>query len=261
MGNSEFAGRTYIVTGGGSGIGLGAAKLLGEAGANVVIADVSAEAGSEAVRLVEEAGGHGLYVETDVADPDQVENLVATTVSTFGGLNGAVNNAGIEGPMAAAAEYEVADWNRVLGINLHGVFLCMKYQIPHLLEGGGGAIVNTASVAGVRGGPTMAAYVASKHGVIGLTRAAAIDYATSNIRINAIAPGSIHTAMVDRLMTDIPEDTPQQIVDTLIGIEPTPMKRLGTPEETGKAIMWLLSEDSSFVTGSVLAVDGGWAAG
>jgi NAD(P)-dependent dehydrogenase (short-subunit alcohol dehydrogenase family) len=244
---------TAIVTGGGSGIGRKAAMRFGEEGANVVVADVDVDGSEETAELVREAGGDATVVETDVSDPDDVEAMVETAVETYGGLDFAFNNAGIEGESEPAGEHPLDNWEQVIDVNLKGVFLGMKYEIPAMLESGGGSIVNTSSIAGVVGFPDLSPYVASKHGVIGLTKTAAIEYSGEGVRVNAISPGVIDTPMVQRSEEDDPETMEQTKAATPIG-------RLGQPEEIGDAAVWLCSDDASFVTGETLVIDGGYVA-
>ena len=250
---SDLADTVTIVTGGSSGIGRAAATRFAEEGSSVVVADVDEEGGQETVDLIEDDGGEATFVAVDVSDADEVEAMVETAVDTYGGLDYAFNNAGIEGKNTPASDQPMENWDRVIGINLTGVFLCMRAQIPTMLDSGGGAIVNTSSVAGVVGFPGLAPYVASKHGVIGLTKTAAVEYSGEGVRVNAICPGVIETPMVDRAGTDSPEMIEQTIAATPIG-------RLGEPEEIGDAAVWLCSDDASFVTGEAFVVDGGLVA-
>ncbi|MCU4975802.1 SDR family oxidoreductase [Halobacteria archaeon AArc-m2/3/4] len=239
-----------IVTGASTGIGHAAASRFVEEGARVVVADVNVEDGEATVEALEEMGGEAIFVETDVSEWSDVEEMVETTVDTYGRLDFAFNNAGIEGANGAASEQSLDNWEQVIDVNLKGVFMCMKAEIPALLESGGGAIVNTSSIAGVVGFPELSPYVASKHGVIGLTKAAALEYSGDGIRVNAISPGVVDTPMVDR--SSEASDT----VDQAIGA--TPIGRLGEPEEIGDAAVWLCSADSSFVTGETMVIDGGY---
>ena len=186
--------------------------------------------------------------------------MVAAVVDKWGRLDCAVNNAGIEGAMAETADYDEADFDKVMAINVKGVFLCMKFELLQMREQGSGSIVNTSSVAGLRGGAMFLPYVGSKHAVIGMTRSAAIEYAERGIRVNAVCPGTVNTAMVERIVDEMGDDVPADIRDVAIGIEATPMKRLGDPAEIANAMVWLSSDAASFITGSVLGVDGGWSA-
>jgi NAD(P)-dependent dehydrogenase (short-subunit alcohol dehydrogenase family) len=216
----------------------------------VVAADVSEQGNQETVRMIEEPSGRALALRCDVTRSGDVKAALDRTVETFGRLDVAFNNAGVEQEEAATAELAEEVWDRVIDIDLRGVFLCMKHEIALMLEQGGGAIVNTSSGAGVKGFPNGAAYVAAKHGVIGLTRAAALDYAASNIRINAVCPGIIDTRMMDRVTGDTPEGRQQVISQEPIG-------RMGKPEEIAAAVVWLCSEAASFVVGHAMVVDGG----
>lgn len=242
-----------LVTGGSSGIGRAAAQRFAAEGAQVVVADLDSEGGEETVDEIEQAGGDAVFIEANVMDTDDLAAMVEAAVDTYGGLDFAFNNAGIEGADAITHEQSFEDWQRVIDINLKGVFAGMREQIPVMLEHGGGAIVNTASVAGLRGFPNLAPYVASKHGVIGLTKTAAKEFGADGVRVNAVCPGVIETPMVARSREENPETTEG-------AIQATPMARLGKPEEIGDAVVWLCSSDASFVTGESLVVDGGFTA-
>ena len=247
--------KVVIVTGGSQGIGRASALIFAREGAKVVVADVQAEGGEETVRMVKEAGGEAVFVQTDVSKEDQVKAMVAMTIEVYGKLDCAFNNAGVESENALTPliDCPVADFDRLISINLRGVFICLKYEIPEMLEAGGGAIVNTSSVAGLVGFQLSAPYVASKHGVVGLTKAAALDYATSNIRVNALCPGVTNTPMVDDLIGGNPE-----MEALIVGVHP--MGRIASPEEMAQTAVWLCSDEASFVTGVALAVDGGLVA-
>jgi NAD(P)-dependent dehydrogenase (short-subunit alcohol dehydrogenase family) len=249
-----FHTKVALITGGSAGIGRATALAFAREGARVVIADVDVEGGEGTARLVRTAGGEALFVPTDVSRTTDVRTLVERTVATYGRLDYACNNAGIEGTQAPTADYPEEIWNRVININLTGVWLCMKYEIPQMLTQGGGVIVNMASILGTVGFPNAAAYVAAKHGLIGLTKTAAIEYAPRGIRVNAVCPAFIATPMLDRagLLTN------PEVYATLVNLHP--IKRLGKPEEVAEAVIWLCSDAASFVTGHALLVDGGYIA-
>jgi NAD(P)-dependent dehydrogenase (short-subunit alcohol dehydrogenase family) len=242
--------RACLVTGGGSGLGRATALAFAREGARVLVADIDDVAGAETVDLVNDAGGEGLFISTDVTNSAAVEAMVAACVTAFDRLDCAVNNAGTTGPGAPTADYDADDWRRTLAINLDGVFYCLKAEIPVMLAGGGGAIVNVASGAGLVGFAGLPAYVASKHGVVGLTRASALEYASQGIRINCVCPGSTRTPMLEGFMGG---DARIEKMMTA-GV---PLGRLGRPEEIAAAIVWLCSDAASFVVGHALAVDGG----
>jgi NAD(P)-dependent dehydrogenase (short-subunit alcohol dehydrogenase family) len=240
-----------IVTGASSGIGRAAAHRFGEEGATVVAADVDPEKGAATVEEIRAAGGEAAFVETDVSDADEVASLVEATVDRYGGLDFAFNNAGIEGRNDPTADQPTDNWARVVDVNLKGVFLGMRAQIAAMRDHGGGAIVNTSSIAGLVGFRGVGPYVASKHGVIGLTKTAALEYGSEGIRVNAICPGVIDTPMVERSAEADPE-----LVEQVSAA--TPLGRIGTPEEVGDVAVWLCSDDASFVTGEAMVVDGGY---
>jgi NAD(P)-dependent dehydrogenase (short-subunit alcohol dehydrogenase family) len=250
---AQLTGKVAIVTGGSAGIGRATALALADDGAAVVVADVDVVHGPEVVRELQDKGGHGLFVETDVADDGQVAAVVARTVAEFGGLDIAFNNAGTEGTPALTHECTVENWHRTLAVNLTGVWLCMRYEIPAMLERGGGSIINCSSVAGLVGFSSIPAYTASKHGVIGLTKTAALEYAERGIRVNAVCPGVIDTAMVERF-------TGHQAEAQAALVASEPIGRMGHPEEIADAVVWLSSSHASFVTGQAIAVDGGFVA-
>ena len=255
MAEQRFSGKVALVTGGASGIGRACAQLFANEGASVVVSDVALEGGHETVRLIEEDGGEAFFVEADVSKAAQVEALVGGTVEAYGHLDYAFNNAGIEGRMATnTADYLEEDWDRVIGVNLKGVWLCMKHEIAHMLRQGGGSIVNNSSVEGLVGLQGTSAYAASKHGVVGLTKTAALEYAQSGIRVNAVCPGLIRTPMVERY-TGGDAETEAQWAAIF-----EPVGRMGSSEEVAEAVVWLCSEAASFVTGHAMAVDGGFLA-
>ncbi len=243
----KLAGKVALVTGGASGIGRASALALAEAGAQVMVSDMNTAGGEETVKLI---GSGAAFCRADVASAGDAEALVGATMERFGRLDYAINNAGVGGDMLLTHQREEAIWDLIMNVNLKGVWLCMKYEIPALLAGGGGSIVNIASAAGLIGFRYASAYAASKHGVVGLTRSAALEYARQGIRVNAVCPGFTDTPMVD----DVKAASPQMAEATVRSI---PMRRLGTPEEIAQAVLWLCSEDSSFVTGHALAIDGG----
>ncbi len=246
-----FEGEVALVTGGSSGIGRATALAFAARGARVVVASRRAQESQETVRLIEAAGGQALFVQTDVSRNDEVQRLIECTVEHFGSLKFAFNNAGIEGtPFTPITRYAEADWDQVMDINLKGVFLSMKHELPHIAARKG-AIVNMASVAGLKGSRAMGvAYVASKHGVVGLTKAAALEYAELGVRINAVAPAVIVTAMAERAFF-------QDATVAARAKAMHPMARFGQPEEVAQAVLWLCSDGAPFTTGHTLPVDGG----
>jgi len=249
----EFEGKTALVTGGGSGIGRATALAFARQGAQVVIGNRSVQRGEETGAMIRKTGGTASFKRTDVLVAAEIESLVDHAVKTYGGLDLAFNNAGVEGTVAPIVQQTEADYDAVMDVNVKGVWLSMKYEIPRMLERGGGAIVNCSSVAGLIGFPNMAFYFASKHAVIGLTKVAAPEYSVQGIRINAVNPAVIETEMVDRIVEGF-----SMKKDELIPMHP--IGRLGRVEEIAEAVLWLCSPKSSFVAGHSLVVDGGFTA-
>ena len=246
-----FENKTAIVTGGSFGIGRATAVAFAKRGANVVIADWVED--NETLNLVKAAGGTAIFVKCDVSKDGDVKMLVDKTISTFGRLDYAFNNAGIEGASAPLHEATEENWDKTIAVNLKGVWLCMKHEITYMLKQGKGVIVNTASIAGLVGFPGLSPYVATKHGIIGITKTAALEYAKQGIRINAVCPGVIKTPMIDRF-TGNKKEAEKQFESA------EPIGRMGLPEEVAEAVIWLCSDGASFVTGDAMAVDGGWVA-
>ena len=249
----ELKGKIALVTGAGSGIGRESALAFAASRAQVMVSDVAVEGGEETVAQIKAAGGEATFMRADVSQRADVEALIRQTVETYGRLDCAHNNAGIEGDMAPTADCTEANWDRTIAINLKGVWLCMKYEIPQMLEQGSGVIVNTSSVAGLVGFVDLPAYIATKHGVAGLTRTAALEYAQQGIRVNAVCPGVIHTPMIDRIVGGDAEAEAQ-----FTALEP--VGRMGSPAEVAQAVVWLCSDGASFVTGIAMPVDGGFVA-
>ena len=251
---ARMSGKVALVTGAGMGIGRASALAFAREGAKVVVADILSVAGKETVSLIKKTGGEAIFVKADVSKADQVQALVNKAVDTYGRLNYAHNNAGISGtPGVTTADCTEENWNQVMNINLKGTWYCMKYEIPEMLKIGGGAIVNTASKAGLVGSPGVPAYVASKHGVVGLTKAAALEYAKQGIRVNAVCPGVVLTELVQRFWDADPK-VKAHAADAI------PLGRVAMPEEIAEAAVWLCSDAASFITGHAMAVDGGTVA-
>lgn len=246
----NFEGKIALVTGGASGIGSAIAGMLSEEGAEVVVADIDVEGARRIAATIRSEGGKARAMEVDVADPRSVEALVKDVVQTCGGLHLAVNNAGTAGPRETTVNYPLEEWHRVIDVNLNSVFYSMKYEIPAMLAAGGGAIVNMSSVLGSVGLPIASAYTAAKHGVVGLTKAAAIEYAGRGVRINAVGPGWIDTS----LTTEMGDQFLRRIMANL------PIRRLGTPGEVAGLVCFLLSDQASYIAGSYYPVDGAYTA-
>lgn len=245
----RFTGKAALVTGAASGIGRATAVAFAREGARVAILDRTEDALSETSEAVRDAGAEVLAIACDVSEPEQVEAAIARVVERFGRLDVAFNNAGVENKAAPVHEIALAEWDRILDVNLRGTFVCMKHELAQMVRQGGGVIVNTSSGAGIRGVAGGASYAASKHAIIGLTKSAALDYAKQNIRVNAILPGNIETPMMDRFTNG----------DIQKAIDLEPVGRLGKPEEIADAVLWMSADLGAFVTGAAISVDGGWS--
>lgn len=246
----KFTEKVAFVTGAANGIGRATALAFADEGANVVVADISQRGVEETARMIEQAGGRALAVKCDVSRSNDVKSALDKTIESFGRLDFAFNNAGVEQALTAIADITEKEWDRIVDIDLRGVFLCMKYEIPLMLDQGAGVIVNTSSGAGVKGIAGQAAYCAAKFGIIGLTKAAALDYAKLNIRVNAVCPGIIETPMMDRFSGGTVEGRERVIAQEPVG-------RMGRPEEIAAAVIWLCSDAAAFVVGHALVIDGG----
>lgn len=243
--------KVAIVTGAGSGIGRAIAETYAREGAKVVVADIDETGGKETVQHIQQSGGVAMFVKSDSSDAEANRLLVESAVKQYGALHIACNNAGIGGPLAMTGDYPIDGWNKVIGINLSGVFYGMRYQLPAMLAAGGGAIVNIASILGNVGSRMSPAYVAAKHGVVGLTKTTALEYANQNIRVNSVGPGYILTPLLTKNLT-------QEMMDGVAALHP--IGRLGKSEEVAELVLWLSSDKASFVTGAYYPVDGGYLA-
>lgn len=251
--NISFENKVALVTGAASGLGLATAKAFAESGASVVLADWNEKEVQAAASDLASKGHHTLAVRCDVSDDAQVEAMVQQTVATFGRLDAAYNNAGVQNVLAETADSTREDYDRVMAINLRGVWSCMKFELQQMRKQGSGAIVNCSSLGGLLGGNQRGTYHAAKHGVIGFTKSAALEYATRGIRVNAVCPGMIHTPMTDQMRAGGQGAILDEMLETFV-----PMKRQGRPEEIADAVLWLCSDRASYVTGQSISVDGGY---
>jgi NAD(P)-dependent dehydrogenase (short-subunit alcohol dehydrogenase family) len=249
---NNFDGKIALVTGASSGIGRSTALLYAHNGAKVIVSDVNDSGGQETVDMIRQAGGEALYVHTDVSQPEECKRLVEETLATFGRLDFACNNAGIGGEQKPVAQLSPEGWDKTIAVNLSGVFYCLRYEIEAMLKSGGGSIVNMASILGQVGFAGAAAYVSAKHGVVGLTRTAALEYSKAGVRVNAVGPAFIETPMIEGALSDA------AVEGALTAAHP--IGRLGQPEEIAELVIWLSSDKASFVTGSYYAADGGYLA-
>ena len=253
--SGKLENKVALVTGASSGIGRATSIAFAQEGAKVVLASRNKESSLETLHMVEEAGGEGIFVRTDVSIASDVENLVQKTLETYGRLDCAFNNAGVGGPAGPLFQITELDFQKIMDVNLKGVWLCLKYEIPAMLANGGGSIVNMSSAAGLMGSVGIAVYTASKHGVVGLSKSAALEYAKANLRVNVVCPSVIdNTVMIDEVKVAYPD-----VYQYLLGTHP--VGRIGQPEEVANAVVWLCSDAASFVTGVAFPIDGGTAAG
>jgi NAD(P)-dependent dehydrogenase (short-subunit alcohol dehydrogenase family) len=248
--SSEYQGKVVLVTGGSYGIGRAAAISFAQRGAKVAIADLDVKRGEETLHRIKEAGGDAIFVKTDVSLESDVKALVEKTIQTYGRLDCAFNNAGIHKQFVSTIDFPAAEWDEMINVNLKSVWLCMKYEIPQMLKQGKGSIVNTSSAAGLVGAPSNPAYPASKHGVVGLTKSTALEFARKGIRVNCVCPGPTRTGMNEALVASNPDMV--KAMDQKV-----PMGRIGEPEEVAAAAIWLCSDEASYITGHALPVDGG----
>lgn len=252
-------GKVALVTGGSSGIGRATALVFAREGARVVIADLSVEGGEETARFVRNSGAEATFVKTDVSQPAEVAAMVNMAVSTYGRLDCAFNNAGVAGARGTFVDYPEDEWERIIRVNLKGIWLCMKYELRQMLTQGSGAIVDTASTMAVAGSPNACAYAAGSHGIAGLVKCAALEYAKRNIRVNAVCPGVIRTPLIETFLPRAPGNERASVEAQLAAR--SPMERMGTPEEVAEAVVWLCSGNASFVNGALVPLDGGFLAG
>lgn len=253
----QFQDKVVLITGGSSGIGRATAVAFGREGAKVVVASRRKKEGEETVQLIKEIGSEGFFLQTDVASCEQVKALIDKTVAVYDRLDIAFNNAGVEGPIKTLVEQTEEDFDDIININLKGMWVSMKYEILQMLKQGGGTIVNTSSISGLVGMPASSIYAASKHGVLGITKSAALEYGEYGIRINAVSPGAIDTPMLHRFLNSNPYLGSPEEAQEQFKIK-HPLRRIGTPEEVAKAVLWLCSDGASFITGESIAIDGGY---